>query len=309
MTCSACEKEAVTYIRYSDRYLCKEHFMAYVEKRVHKDVRKQKLRPGVVAVALSGGKDSLSALHFMHDIIALHQDKELHAITVDEGITGYRPRSIETAQKHCQLLEVPHHVISFQETMGMTLDNISQQRKELGECSYCGVLRRQCLNLKAKEIGARTIVLGHNLDDVAQSIIMNFVNNDLVRMARMAPHIHVQPGLIPRMVPLRTIPEKEVTLYALLRGLDVLEDECPYAVRAKRGLYRDWLAKLENNYPGTRHSILQSYLVLEPIFHEIFPPAQLRYCRHCNEPSSRDTCRACLLLDHVVANGEYINQQ
>lgn len=54
MKCSKCGKEAVTFIRYNGTYLCREHFIEYVERRVRKDVRKQGIRKGVVAVALSG---------------------------------------------------------------------------------------------------------------------------------------------------------------------------------------------------------------------------------------------------------------
>ena len=116
MICSNCGKEAVTYIRYNGTYLCPEHFTAYITKRVHKDIRKQRLRPGVVAVALSGGKDSLAALYFIYDILDSHRNKELRAITVDEGITGYRPTSLKVAENHCRKLGIPHHVISFRET-------------------------------------------------------------------------------------------------------------------------------------------------------------------------------------------------
>jgi uncharacterized protein (TIGR00269 family) len=297
MKCSKCGKEAVTFIRYNGTYLCREHFIEYVERRVRKDVRRQGIRKGVVAVALSGGKDSLAALYLMNDIVKEHRDKELHAITVDEGISGYRPETIEVAKRHCDELGVEHHVVSFKDVVGYTLDEISAVRGELGECTYCGVFRRLCLNKKGREIDARTMVMGHNLDDVAQSILMNFVNNDMERMARFAPHKKVQEGLIPRILPLRTIPEKETTLYALLRGLDVMEDECPYAVRASRGAFRDMIAKLENDYPGTRHSILNSYLAIDDCLQQKYPPADLKPCIKCGEPTSQEICRACMLRE------------
>ncbi len=299
MKCSKCGKEAVTFIRYNGTYLCGEHFIEYVERRVKKDVRRQGIRKGIVAVALSGGKDSLTVLYLMNDIIKDHKDKELYAITVDEGIAGYRPKSIKVAQKHCRELGVEHHIISFKETVGSTLDEMSPFRDELGECTYCGVFRRTCLNKKAREIDAKTIVMGHNLDDVAQSILMNFVNNDMERMARFAPHKKVQNGLIPRMVPLRTIPEKETTLYAFLKGIDVLEDECPYAVRASRGTFRDMVAKLEKDYPGTRHSIFNSYLAIDSCLQEKYLPANLSPCIRCGEPTSQEICRACMLREKI----------
>lgn len=295
MKCSKCSSSAVTYIQYNGTHLCREHFMDYVEQRVMRDIRKQGLPEGVIAVALSGGKDSLTVLHIMHDVIALHRKRELHAITVDEGIAGYRPQSLEVAARHCEKLDVPHHVISFEETVGMTMDDIAERSSELGECGYCGVFRRQCLNLMAKKIDAAALVMGHNLDDISQSILMNVVNGDMRRMARFAPHERVQPGLVPRLVPLRSITEKECTLYAMLRGLDVLEDECPYAVSAHRGIFRDIIMELEAQRPGTRHSILSSYLAIEDCLSEKYPPAELLPCERCGEPSSQPVCRACQL--------------
>ncbi len=300
MKCSKCNKKAVTFIRYNGIYLCKAHFMEYVERRVRKDVRRQGLKKGVIAVALSGGKDSLATLYLMHDLIGEHRDKELHAITVDEGIVGYRPQTIDIAQEHCKKLGVEHHIISFKEIVGLTIDEMSKMRDELGECTYCGVFRRLCLNKNGNEIHAKTIAMGHNLDDVSQSILMNFTKNDMERMARFAPHKNVQPGLIPRILPLRTIPEKETSLYAFLRGLEIMEDECPYAVRASRGIFRDIIAKLEDEYPGTRHSILNSYLVINECLQQKYVPADLHSCGICGEPTSQEICRACMLKEKLM---------
>jgi uncharacterized protein (TIGR00269 family) len=295
MKCGKCNKKAVTFIRYNGAYLCKCHFKEYVEKRVRKDVRRQKVRGGVIAVALSGGKDSLVTMYLMQELIGKHRDKELHAITIDEGIKGYRPKTIEIARKHCEILGVPHHIVSFQEIFGLTVDVISRMREELGECTYCGVFRRYCLNMKGRELLAKTIVMGHNLDDVSQSILMNFTKNDMERMARFAPHKNVQPGLIPRILPLRTIPEKETSLYAFLKGLEIMEDECPYAVRATRGVYRDIIARLEDEYPGTRHSIFNSYCVISECLQHSYVPAELQPCEICTEPTSQGICRTCVL--------------
>ena len=67
-----------------------------------------------------------------------------------------------------------------------------------------------------KEVGAKYLATGHNLDDMAQSVMMNFVRGDVERLARLGPHNIVQPGMIPRINPLRTLPEKESLLYAML---------------------------------------------------------------------------------------------
>jgi len=302
MKCSKCSNEAITFIRYNGTWLCREHFINFVEKRVKREVRKQPFPRGKIAVALSGGKDSLVAAYLMHKITEKDESREVNAITVDEGISGYRDKTIRIAEKFCNEYGIPHHIISFKEEYGFTLDEVSKVRGELAECTYCGVFRRQCINKVAERIGAGVIAMGHNLDDVSQTILMNFVRSDIERMARMAPHKKVQPGLIPRILPLRSIPEKEVTLYAYLMGFEISEDECPYAVRAFRGVYRDFIMELEKHHPGSRHSILKSFLQMEDCIREKYPPAQLKACIKCGQPTSENICMACQLRDKVERN-------
>ncbi|MBC7129169.1 MAG: TIGR00269 family protein [Thermoplasmatales archaeon] len=297
--CTKCKNEAIIFIRYNGTYLCERHFIEFFEKRVKKEIRKQGLPEGKIAVALSGGKDSSTACYIIWKIIGKHRNRELHAISVDEGIKGYRDRTVKIAKKLCNELSIPHHIISFKDEIGFTLDEISKKRGEQAECTYCGVFRRYCLNKKALEIDAKVIAMGHNLDDVSQTILMNFVRNDMERMARMAPHKKVQPGYVPRILPLIEIPEKETTLYALLNGLEISEDECPYAVRAMRGTYREIIMNLEARHPGTRHSILKSYYEIEPFLAKKYKPAKLKKCKVCSMPSSQEICMVCQLKEKL----------
>ena len=88
------------------------------------------------------------------------------------------------------------------------------------------MLRKNILNKAARELGADKIAIGHNLDDESQTILMNYMRGDIGRLKRMIPGT-IQKGMIPRIKPLRSIPEKEVALYAFLNGLPVSMDECP----------------------------------------------------------------------------------
>ncbi len=299
MQCSKCSRKAVTYIRYNGQYLCKQHFMEFVERRIKKEIRKQGLPKGTIAVALSGGKDSSIAAYMLNEILKEHRERKLVAITIDEGIKGYRDKTIEIAKKFCEEHEIEHHIFSFKDFIGFTMDEISKKRGNIAECTYCGVFRRYVLNKVARKMNVKAIVLGHNLDDVAQTILMNFIRNDLRRLARMAPHRHIQPGLIPRLLPLIEIPEKETTLYALLKGFEIYEGACPYSVRAMRGEYRNILFMLEEKHPGTRHAILKSYRGIEDCLAKKFPPAKLQPCKICGEPSSQPVCMACQLREKL----------
>ena len=299
--CMKCKKPAVTFIRYSGAHLCRTHFIEYVERRVKKDMKKQGPIPdnAKIGVALSGGKDSTVTLHLMHDIYGKRRQITLYAITVDEGIKGYRDTSIPIVRKNCKDLGIEHHLISFQDAVGKTMDEIALLHDDIGECSYCGVFRRFCLNTKAKELGINYLATGHNLDDMAQSILMNFVNGDMQKLARLGPHTRVQPGLIPRLLPLRTIPEKESMLYALVKHIEFHNAECPYSTRALRGSFRTIIDSLEDATPGTRHSILNSYESMRDLLQKQYPPARLNTCLTCGEPTSQKLCKTCMLKKKI----------
>jgi uncharacterized protein (TIGR00269 family) len=302
ISCLKCKKPAVTYIRYNGTHLCKNHFLEYFERRIKKDIKKQGRTPrkSKIAVALSGGKDSTVALHIIHDIFSKRPDLSLLAITVDEGIKGYRDKSIKKAIENCKILNVEHHTITFKHAIGIDMDEISQKHDELGECTYCGVFRRFCLNIKTKELGVNKLVTGHNLDDISQSILMNFVNGDMQKLARLGPHKKIQPGLVPRVMPLRTIPEKEVMLYAILKNIDFHNAECPYSTQASRRHFREIIDKLEYTNPGTRHSILNSYENIKDLLFQKYPPSELNKCKKCGEPTSQETCKTCILKERIL---------
>ena len=297
MKCDLCPKDAVTLIRYNGTHLCGEHFLTYVEKRVKKEIRKQiSLSSGdKIAVAVSGGKDSMVTLHMLDMVFGERDDIEIHAISIDEGIEGYRPPSLDIVKEFCESRNIPMHLRSFSEE-GPVMDDASSLSGDSSPCTYCGVMRRKLMNDEARKIGARYLATGHNLDDMAQSVMMNFVRGDVERLARLGPHTKVQPGLIPRFLPLRMIPEKESLLYAIVSGMPYWDGECPYYEGALRNQYRSIVDELEMRSPGSRFSILSSYDTLKPMLMSGFPPADLKFCE-CGEPTLGNKCKACELRD------------
>lgn len=255
----------------------------------------------VISVAVSGGKDSMITLHLLHHILKGKVDVELHCISVNEGIAGYRLPSLDKVRSFCTKLDVPYHEVSFQEVFQRDMDLIAPLARESTPCTYCGVLRRKCLNSKAREIGSKYLATGLNLDDTAQSIMMNFTRGEAERLARLGPHLKVQEGLVPRIQPLRNIPEKESYLYALLNGIDFHDGTCPYADSALRNHYRQMVDELEDRSPGTRYSILSSYDTIAPMLRQNYPQSKLKYCS-CGEPTMTEQCKACLLMKNLPRN-------
>jgi uncharacterized protein (TIGR00269 family) len=103
------------------------------------------------------------------------------------------------------------------------------------------------------------------------------------------------------MLPLRSIPEKENALYAILKEIKFHDGECPYAIDALRGDFRDIIDGLEYKHPGTRHSILNSYDGIKDLLFEKFPPANLNNCEKCGEPTSQNICKTCSLKNEILS--------
>ena len=187
MKCDLCNRPAVTFIRYNGNHLCAGHLMRYVEKRVKCEIKKQTdlSKGGTIGVAVSGGKDSMVALSIINKAIGQRRDVDIHCITVDEGIEGYRPPSVDIVREFCRNNDIEFHLRSFRDVVGLTMDDVAPLSGENSPCTYCGVFRRKCMNSVAEEIGARYLATGHNLDDMAQSIMMNFARGDIERMARL----------------------------------------------------------------------------------------------------------------------------
>ncbi|MBP3386788.1 MAG: TIGR00269 family protein [Candidatus Methanomethylophilaceae archaeon] len=297
MKCDLCSRDAVTYIRYNGTHLCGEHFMRYVDRRVKREIRKQiRVKAGdKIAVAVSGGKDSMVALRMVSSVFGPRNGVEVHAITIDEGIDGYRPPSVDIVRRYCEENGIEFHLRSFSE-LGVTMDEIAPLSRDSSPCTYCGVFRRRLMNDEARKIGATYLATGHNLDDMSQSVMMNFVRGDVERLARLGPHEKVQPGLIPRFLPLRLIPEKEALLYAIVSGMEFWDGECPYWKEALRNQYRDIVDDLEDRSPGARFSIMSSYDTLRPMLYREYPQSNLHLC-DCGEPTVGSRCKSCELLE------------
>jgi uncharacterized protein (TIGR00269 family) len=301
--CSKCDGDAVINLAYSDVNLCKKHFCDSFEKRFNRTVREFRLikKGDRVGVAISGGKDSTTMLHLLKKI-ADEMRVKLIAISVDEGIEGYRSEGLETAQKACRKLGVGHKIFSFKKEIGFTMDEIAKKKKRLRTCSYCGVFRRWILNKAARELKLNKLAVGHNLDDAAQTVLMNILRNEPMRLARFGPSGGiVEDGMfVDRIKPLIRIPEREVAIYSVVKGMDIKFMPCPYATEAFRGRVRDFLNKSEEEFPGTKFKAFNSFMSIKDALEEKFKGnGSPRKCKECGELSSKEICVKCEMVQSL----------
>jgi uncharacterized protein (TIGR00269 family) len=295
MICSLCHERAILSQPYFGRHLCQDHFIEDFERRVAETIEKNcMVEDGErIAVAVSGGKDSTALLFCLHRILA-GRDVEMVAVTVDEGIAGYRDDTIKAARAISKKLGIEQEIVSFREIYGYDLDEMVVGKK-VAPCTYCGVFRKNALNRAAKSLGASKVATGHNLDDEAQSVMMNYLKGDMERLMRFRPR-RAQPGLVPRIKPLRDIPEKEIALYCMVNGVFTESRECPYAQLSLRSDVRDMMNSMENLFPGIRQSTLRGFEKIAKIAGGNWAQIELGKCHECGEPCVGKMCKACELL-------------
>lgn len=254
----------------------------------------------LIAVALSGGKDSVLTLHALKNY-QNYLDFDLVAVSVDEGIEGYRQHGIDAAIDNAEKLDVKLVQKSFKIEEGFALDDIYSGFKSA--CIPCGVFRRNILNKTAYDLGADKIATGHNLDDEIQSFLMSFARGDLIKFSKFGPELDViHPKLIPRIKPLWNTPEKEVGTWAILNDINIHLDECPYSHLSLRAKIKEFLNNNEDIYPGIKNNIMESFQKILTFESDI--PSNLNECRLCEEPTSSDICKACELKKLISENHE-----
>ncbi len=318
ISCSRCKLPAIVHQPYSGQHLCGKHLSDSIRRRTSKELRRQLILPKdarkpdgspyVVLVAVSGGKDSAVLLSMMEQIIGSRRDVRLVAGCVDEGIDGYRSPSLECARNLSADLGVEFVTLSYEDLGYDRMDKVVSKIPVMGEqnddasgmmpCSFCGVFRRQSLNALADKVGADVMALGHNLDDMAQSILMNLQKGEIERSVRLAPHTSSPiEGMVPRIVPLRWVPEQEIHAFAIVNSLPVHHGECPHAPGAQRQQSRAIVAQLESLTPGARHGLLHSLDQIREIHRVVHPNSNSKIgsCTLCGEATSRPVCQSCTM--------------
>ncbi|MEM3829735.1 MAG: TIGR00269 family protein [Conexivisphaerales archaeon] len=290
MKCDKCDNRAV--IEIEDKRLCKDHFILHFEETAMDTIKKYSLIKSdeKVAVANSGGKDSLSLLLFL---CKYFDRNKIISITIDEGIPGYRDKTIEIMRRYTERLGVKYFIFSYKELFGSELSNIVKLNGVKIPCDVCGAFRRYALNFAAKKLGADKLATAHNLDDEAESIAMNLIQKDVKRLFRIGPSVGLieDEMLVQRIKPFIFIHEKETMLYAILNNIYALHEPCPYTKFGIRHEVSEWIKKIEDLNPGAKRRMVESAINIKR--NKAIEKNNLNHCKICGFPSSGEICEAC----------------
>ncbi len=201
-----------------------------------------------IAIALSGGKDSLGLLYLLHSIRGRGFPLfEIHAIHVggefscgagiDEGFLGAICRELG---------------VSF-------IRRESTQKREELECYRCSRERRRLIFEAAKEAGATTVAFGHHRDDSAQTLLLNLFHK--AEFAANLPKVPMHDYGVTIIRPLIYIDEESLRSFAKQYGFARITCQCPVGQNSKRKSVDQLLKEIEVHFPHVRSNLAKAGLL------------------------------------------------
>ena len=296
MKCNRCDSQSVYTRKYSGESLCSECFSHSILRKTAKTISKYNMIKNneLVAVAVSGGKDSLALLNILYQMSKKH-NFQIKVITIDEGIPNYRNEALEIVEEFCKKLGVEFTIFSYKELFELTLDEALHIRKneKISSCSICGTLRRRAIDHAAKSIKADVIATAHNLDDVLQTFIINMLSGDTNKIGWMDPD--TSGNSIKKIKPFCEIYESEIVFYAFTNHLPFQSEPCPHMSEGIRTEIREFLNSLENQHVGIKNNLYQSVLKVSQIVKKSNYKEKI-ICSNCGSESTGEICSVCKMV-------------
>lgn len=200
-----------------------------------------------VAIALSGGKDSLTLLFLLKAITGRgFPPFELIAIHVAGTFSCGASQDANYLQAICHRLEVPLITTTY------------EQSRENLECYSCSRMRRKLIFEAARLQNATTVAFGHHLDDNAQTLLLNLLQK--AEFAGMLPKVTMIHYGVTIIRPLISIKEKDIIQFAKEYGFAKISCRCPVGQNSQRKKVDQFITDIEEYFPHARQNLAQSAL-------------------------------------------------
>ena len=199
-----------------------------------------------IAVALSGGKDSVTLLLALKNLqIFYPKHFELMALTIDPGSETFDTTEME---KLCEKIGV-EYVIEKTHIKEVVFDI----RKEKNPCSLCANLRRGIINSIAIREGCNKFAIGHNHDDVLETFLLNLFYTGSI--GTFSPVSYMDRTGITLIRPLIYTPEKDTKRFVKKNNLTIMPKVCPMDGTSKRESMKEMIITLQKDIPMIRANL------------------------------------------------------
>jgi tRNA-5-methyluridine54 2-sulfurtransferase len=317
MKCKTCGQKAVVNMKQHKLALCQEHYLEWIPEQTARFIKKYWMfgPDEKILVAVSGGKDSLSLWDILirlgYQADGLYLGLGINVEPIGEEGLGYSDESHRLTEKFASERGLKLHVVDIEKEYGSSIPVLAElsNRGHGRPCAVCGVAKRHEMNRIAHDLGYDVLATGHNLDDEVAVLFGNTLTWSKEYLLRQKPVLPEHDGLARKVKPLCRFYEKEMTAYAMLRGIDYIYEECPFSVGSTSIYYKELLNRLENERPGAKLSFYLNFLdarenglfaqdvekTVQPLFN----------CPTCGQPTMYSgKCSFCRMIEKSGAKGK-----
>lgn len=296
MKCSRCQAPARHRLPAHNARFCDPCLDRFARRQVERAIKQfHMLAPGQgVLVAVSGGKDSLSAWRILKELG--YAAEGLH-LSLELGAGEFSAASLAACRAMSERLEAPLHVYRLEELAGVSVEEVARANRR-AFCSICGTLKRYYLNRLSLELGFAVVASGHHLDDEAGRLLGNLIHRHQQYLQGQWPTLAGVPGRFARKIkPLCRLSGREIKAYAQVHGLPIAQGHCPRSKGATLPYYQEAVQLLEERMPGTTRALYLGFLEDKGAPPPL--PDIAAACAVCGAPTYAEVCTTCRFLERA----------